>query len=1085
MNRRRASLLVLVLLASVVGAAEEGAWLRWTPKGGAGRVDWLLVTSADLVPAFAPLVRHRRDLGLAAEVVTIEEIERDRLLGGGDLPERLRNFVRLLHQEWGLKFLVLGGDSNVVPPRMVPLGLSGPKIHHGQLFAGESYFGCLDGEWNADADASFGEAAPGQDDRPDLAHEVHVGRIPAETTREVEAWVAKLLLYERPRHLDYQDRVAYLGGKVFVEGDADRHYRGLQEKLFGPRGFAPSYFTMEGGVAEVAKTLTGGVGIVCHYHHSFTYNLSLPKGSIDTGNYESLGNAERPTVFFSNGCYSNQFTKEGISEKLLLSPAGGAVAFIGSTNTCFSSSLGLETRFWRNVFGNDAPPIGEALSRMREKTGAMASLGFLRLSMNLLGDPAMPIHLGKPARPEFSVAAKAGAVRVTLAAPAKGEVRVACVQEGAFGAWRDPVAIPAGKREVVFPPVIGNGSKLRVTVAGAGVVPVTKEIDDPVKVRLASLRAGATHVVAGLTGGETPSVSIPLPEDLAPGPLVLERDLDGAKLRVVIPVLPGADVGFVQDGKKVLFPGFARMGAPRPDGIPLLAAGSAEVVEITEGQGLGAAPDVEVERTESRIRLGWEGVPGARWLVLRLGGEQPEVLTPVPLVNPVFELTGLAPLSEHRFAVERLGGTGRREITASTTFPFQSGFPQQIGANVTSVQLLDLDGRGRPEVLFGDDAKGLWALHDDGREVRHAGDNWTFGLFAAIESGVFEPVVANIVGSRRPEILATSKLNDRKLYAFTRDGKPVKGFPVSFRSRLMTPPLVGDFDGKRGVEILVVAGFGKTVELVRPDGSKEPYATIGQYNYGYPIAANLDRDKPLELLLLDGAGKVHALDQGGVPMKGFPIDLGGPGRATPILADLDGDRKPEIVAVGKGTTRLAVIDPRKGKVLVDLVVPDAGKPSNYSLFYPGVANLGGKKTLSIVLGTPSKKLFAFDLVDRKELRVREGFPIDLPAEARGVAAADVTGDGRDELFLSLHNGEVWGLTPEGAKLAGFPLVTKADTYGVPLLEDLDGDRDLELFLGAADGILRVWDLPYRKPKKAPTWPGLLGGSGMPGSPPKR
>ena len=68
-------------------------------------------------------------------------------------------------------------------------------------------------------------------------------------------------------------------------------------------------------------------------------------------------------------------------------------------------------------------------------------------------------------------------------------------------------------------------------------------------------------------------------------------------------------------------------------------------------------------------------------------------------------------------------------------------------------------------------------------------------------------------------------------------------------------------------------------------------------------------------------------------------------------------------------------------------------------------------------------------------------------------------------------------------LAGFPLRTKADTYGVPLLEDLDGDRDLELFLGAADGVLRVWDLPYRVPRKDATWPGLLGGSGLPGVPP--
>jgi len=245
---------------------------------------------------------------------------------------------------------------------------------------------------------------------------------------------------------------------------------------------------------------------------------------------------------------------------------------------------------------------------------------------------------------------------------------------------------------------------------------------------------------------------------------------------------------------------------------------------------------------------------------------------------------------------------------------------------------------------------------------------------------------------------------------------------------------------------------------------------------------NLDKDRALEVVLLDGAGKVWALDQGGKAMKGFPVDLGSPGRATPMVADLDGRRGLEIIAVGKGTTRVAVISAKDGKVLADLEIPGAGKPSNYSLFYPGLAVLLPGGSPSIIVGTPSKKLFALDLVTGKGLVVREGFPLDLPAEARGAAAVDIDGDGADELFLSLHNGEVWGLTPGGESLPGFPLRTKADTYGVPLLEDLDRDGDLELFLGAADGVLRVWDLPYRIRKRIPTWRGLQNGTGMPGTP---
>jgi len=1116
MPRRTLLPLQLLLLAAVAFAGEvrtlspEEAgyepYLRYAPRTASGRLDWLLVTPKEFVPAFEPLLRHRRDLGLSADVVTVEEVRRDVLLGGGDLPERLRNLVKLLHERYGLRYLVLAGDSEVLPSRMAPFGISGPKVHHGEPYASDAYFGCLDGEWNADADARIGEAEPGQDDRPDTEHEVHVGRIPVESVREAETYVAKLLLYERPTHTDYQDRIAYLGGKVFFPDDADKHYRKVHEELFRARGLKPEFFAKAGkgaARADVVKALSEGVGIVCHYHHSFTYNLSLPTGAIDTGNYSEIANRERPFVMFSNGCYANQWTKEGISEKLLLSPEGGPVAFLGSTNTCFTSSLALERAFWVRILSDERPTLGEALSGMRAEVRATAgSLGFLRLSLSLLGDPATRPWLGRPARVEFDTdVTEKGALRVTRKGDARGPLRVACVQEGPFGAWREPLEIPAGKSEAVFPAVIGNAGPLRVTVSGADVAPLTKEVPDPLRSRITSisittpvgLAAENQCLTLTVDAAEVQEFLFPLLDPLTPGRHIKETGVKAvlargigtvpSLVRVAVPVLDGADAAFIHDDTEHRAPGFWRMYPRRTDPFRLVADGEARVVHGSAGPGPGS---VEAEATDSTIRLTWDGEPGARWLVHATGEDGGRrLLTPVPLVNSFFELTGLAPLSEHRLVVSRLGGRDEEEMTAATSFPFQEGFPQRIGANVTSVQVLDLDGRRGKEVVFGDDKLGLWALHADGSEVRHAGDSWTFGLFAAIESGVFEPVVADIGGSRRPEILATGKLTDRKLHAFRRDGEPVPGFPVSFRSRLMTPPLVGDFDGKKGVEILVVSGFGKTVELVRPDGTKEPYAAIGQYNYGYPIAANLDRDRALEVVILDGQGKVHVLDQGGKEMKGFPVDLGEPGRATPMLADLDGKRGLEIVAVGRGTTRIAVISPKGGKVLADLAIPDAGKPANYSHFYPGLADLGGEGKLSILVGTPSKKLFAFDLVGGKELQVRKGYPLDLPAEARGIAAVDVTGDGRDEVFLSLHNGEVWGLSPEGDMLRGFPLRTKADTYGAPLLEDLDGDGDLELFLGAADGVLRVWDLPYRlKRKTVPTWRGLLNGAGMPGRPGK-
>lgn len=105
MIRRAACLCLLLALPLLAGEGKErlltpeeagyAPYLRYAPRGAGGRLDWLLVTPRSLIPAFEPLVRHRRDLGLAADVVALEDVAGDALLGGGDLPERLRNFVQI------------------------------------------------------------------------------------------------------------------------------------------------------------------------------------------------------------------------------------------------------------------------------------------------------------------------------------------------------------------------------------------------------------------------------------------------------------------------------------------------------------------------------------------------------------------------------------------------------------------------------------------------------------------------------------------------------------------------------------------------------------------------------------------------------------------------------------------------------------------------------------------------------------------------------------------------------------------------------------------------------------------------------
>lgn len=68
-----------------------------------------IVTPASLVSSFQPLADWNTKLGDRDTVVSLESI--DAGFSGRDLAEKIRNFVAYAHEEWGLEYLLLGGDA--------------------------------------------------------------------------------------------------------------------------------------------------------------------------------------------------------------------------------------------------------------------------------------------------------------------------------------------------------------------------------------------------------------------------------------------------------------------------------------------------------------------------------------------------------------------------------------------------------------------------------------------------------------------------------------------------------------------------------------------------------------------------------------------------------------------------------------------------------------------------------------------------------------------------------------------------------------------------------------------------------------
>jgi hypothetical protein len=168
------------------------AWPDQTATPGPA-CDYLLITSSALASAFQPLVARKTQDGLAVKVVTIETITGT--VAGQDVPEKVRNCIRQAYTEAGIRYVLLGGGTTIIPCRTAYVRAD--LAPQDSLLPTDLYYACLDGSWNANNDGRWGESTDGENGADvDLLAEVYVGRAPVSTPAQAETFVEKTVRYE-------------------------------------------------------------------------------------------------------------------------------------------------------------------------------------------------------------------------------------------------------------------------------------------------------------------------------------------------------------------------------------------------------------------------------------------------------------------------------------------------------------------------------------------------------------------------------------------------------------------------------------------------------------------------------------------------------------------------------------------------------------------------------------------------------------------------------------------------------------------------------------------------------------------------
>ncbi|MBD3169449.1 MAG: hypothetical protein GF307_08195, partial [candidate division Zixibacteria bacterium] len=192
--------------------------------------DYVIITTEQLYDAIIStgFVPWKSSLGYDLKIVFTSD---DEIASqpGGDLAERIRNFLRDYYVSWGIEYVLIVGDCASIPMRYCypdpynhtyypydPFNFGG-EVPTDYYYADLSY---TDTEsWDSDGDGYYGEY---EEDTPDFLAEVYVGRIPTNVPGRIEYALNKITAFEQDRGT-WKDNALHAGSILFF---ANQNYSG-------------------------------------------------------------------------------------------------------------------------------------------------------------------------------------------------------------------------------------------------------------------------------------------------------------------------------------------------------------------------------------------------------------------------------------------------------------------------------------------------------------------------------------------------------------------------------------------------------------------------------------------------------------------------------------------------------------------------------------------------------------------------------------------------------------------------------------------------------------------------------------------
>ena len=400
---------------SVLGVANKRI-LHWQPDDIGDQPDYVIVTNNALKPYFQILADYKIKRGIPTVIATVEDIYQS--YPGVDYQEQIRNYLKDVFQNWGSIYVLLGGDTNIIPAR---IGLKeGIYYRITDLYYSDIYkVGVIDYNWNSNGNGDFGWDEISQIDRES---DIYLGRLSVKNITELDNIIQKIIRYENATNLNtnYIKNLLMLGAYSSYNHTSHTGTQGGQNDIHSFHINTPfldnsnKYFLLDdhqnyswannhSDELNKANTLnklnSGNYQFIIHIDHSYPYAIGVSSemkaNLLQNNDADNLQNNNNYQIMYTNGCEPGMFDKDCFAEHYINSQSSGGIAIVANTGFGYWGQTQMFVNFMSELTDNDKSGIlGNAFyaSQINNDPSNFTQV----FKRTLFGDPSMMVWTDTP-----------------------------------------------------------------------------------------------------------------------------------------------------------------------------------------------------------------------------------------------------------------------------------------------------------------------------------------------------------------------------------------------------------------------------------------------------------------------------------------------------------------------------------------------------------------------------------------------------------------------------------------------------------------------------------------------------------------